>query len=128
MAVVSRAGAAMCPCCHGYGVYPTYPSVCWYCNGTGEDHLAEPVAPAPVSDRVEHLRRIGQTGGMTTFDRYGSNHMRAIGKAGYAATVANHGEAYAAALLASKGWTPRRPDLLSDLRAGRALAALDRAA
>jgi hypothetical protein len=38
------------------------------------------------------MRRLGQSGGKTTFLRYGSAHHRAIGKAGYAATVARHGE------------------------------------
>jgi hypothetical protein len=82
-----------------------------------------PPNPAPVSfDRTEHLRRIGQSGGLTTLDRYGRNHFRAIGKAGYAACVKAHGGQYARDLLRAKGWTPRTPGLLADLRAGRELA------
>jgi hypothetical protein len=47
---------------------------------------------------------------------------------GYAATAARDGLPFAIALLASKRWTRRIPDLLSDLAAGRALADLDRVA
>ena len=117
-----------CPTCKGYGVYPKYPNVCWYCGGSGEDRFAEPVAAAPVNDRAEHLRRIGQIGGMTTLDRYGRGFYRTIGKAGYAAAVAKHGEPYVKGILAAKGWQPRRTDVLSDLRAGRQLAGLADAA
>jgi hypothetical protein len=115
-----------CTLCRGYGVYPKHPAVCWLCGGSGVD--PEPVASAPVSDRTEYLRRIGQTGGMTTLDRYGVNHYRAIGKAGYAVAVARHGKQFVDDILRAKGWTPRRPDLLSDLKAGRQLAEIDRIA
>ncbi len=55
--------------------------------------------------------------------------MRAIGTAGARVTIARHGVAYFRGIVTAKGWTGRRaPDLLSDLRAGRALADLDRAA
>jgi hypothetical protein len=66
---------------------------------------------------------------MATFARHGAAHMRAIGKSGYAAAVAAHGVAYVNGLLTEKRWAgPRRPDLLADLAAGRALADVDRAA
>jgi hypothetical protein len=97
-----------------------------HCGGdVGE--ATPPAAPVPF-DRAAHCRRIGQTGGLTTYERYGAVHYRTIGKAGYAATVAAHGQPYATALLAGKGWQRRKPDLLTDLAAGRALADLDRAA
>jgi hypothetical protein len=118
---------AACPSCRGVPTLSGPP--CWYCQESGVDHLAGETSPATVThDRTAHLRRIGQTGGLTTYARYGSTHMRAIGRAGYAATVAAHGQAYARDILRGKGWTPRKPDLLSDLRAGRALAALAAAA
>lgn len=98
---------------------------CPACGGSSVDPDAgEPPPPAATFDRAAHCQRIGQTGGLVMFARYGSAHMRAIGKAGYAATVKAHGEQYARDLLRAKGWTPRRPDLLCDLRAGRALAVL----
>ena len=66
---------------------------------------------------------------MTTFARYGSAHMRAIGKAGYRAAVQAHGVAYVNGILDAKRWRgPRQPDLATDLAAGRVLADLDRAA
>jgi hypothetical protein len=100
-----------------------------HCGAADRPGEAIPL-PAPVPfDRAAHCQRIGQTGGLTTYERYGAVHYRTIGKAGYAATVATHGQPYATALLSAKGWTaPRRPDLLSDLAAGRILADLDRAA
>jgi hypothetical protein len=121
------------PCvgCNGYGVVPMVPRTdhsgdpCWMCNGSGSD-----AAPAStVVDPTEHMRRIGQTGGLTTYALYGSHHMREIGRAGYAVTVARHGRDYALALIKGKGWEPKpRPDLLADLRAGRELAELAKAA
>ena len=128
-----------CSWCHGTGQRPACPSCkgvptiggqpCWYCQNSGVDHLADiPAAQPATTDRTEHLRRIGQTGGMTTLMRHGRTFYRTIGKAGYAATVARHGEQYTRDLLRAKGWQPRTPDLLSDLKAGRQLADLDRAA
>jgi hypothetical protein len=120
------------PCigCKGYGVVPMVPRTahsgrpCWMCDGSG----ALGVPASTVADRTEHLRRIGQTGGLTTYALHGTNHFRRIGRLGYAVTVARHGQPYATALLARKGWTPRKPDLLSDLRAGRELADVANAA
>jgi hypothetical protein len=124
--------SAACPACQGTGVCPRYPDgACWMCSGAGTDHRAgeqSPATPVPF-DRAQQCRRIGQTGGLATYQRHGSAHMRAIGKAGYRAAVANHGVAHVAGILAAKGWHgPRQPDLLADLRAGRLLADLDRAA
>jgi hypothetical protein len=66
---------------------------------------------------------------MATFARHGAAHMRAIGRAGYAAAVEACGVGYVSGLLKAKRWDgPRRPDLLADLAAGRVLADLDRAA
>jgi hypothetical protein len=101
---------------------------CWYCGGCGEEPYPDITPTMPVNDRVEHLRRIGQTGGMTTYSRYGSGFYRTIGKAGYQAAVAKHGEPYVKGILAAKGWQPRKPDLLADLKTGRQLAELDRIA
>jgi hypothetical protein len=96
-------------------------------DGAGEG--APPPAPARHFDRAAHCQRIGQTGGLTTFQRYGSAHMRTIGKAGYRAAVKVHGVAYVNGILDAKRWHgPRRPGLLTDLAAGRVLADLDRAA
>jgi hypothetical protein len=87
------------------------------------------VPPRPSFDRAAHCQRIGQAGGLATVQRHGVAHMRAIGKAGYRAAVAAHGVGYVNGLLDAKRWGgPRRPDLLADLAAGRALAGLDRAA
>jgi hypothetical protein len=96
--------------------------------GTGE--ATPPTAAAPVPfDRAEHCRRIGQTGGLTTVARHGVAHMRAIGTAGARVTIERHGAAYWRGLVTAKAWDgTRRPDLLSDLAAGRVLADLDRAA
>jgi hypothetical protein len=124
------------PCseCRGFGCVAKIPTTafsgqpCWFCGGTGAGPFGNATPSTPVSDRVARLRRIGQTGGMTTFLRYGSNFYRRIGRAGYQATAKAHGEQYARDLLRAKGWTPRQPDLLGDLRIGRELAELDRAA
>jgi len=100
------------------------------CGAADAGEATAPTDHAPVAfDRAAHCERIGQTDGLTTFERYGTNHYRAIGKTGYRVAVARHGVGYVAGILAAKGWTaPRKPDLLSDLAAGRALADLDRAA
>jgi hypothetical protein len=87
--------------------------------------------PAPVRhvDRAAHCRRIGQTGWLTTFERYGVAHVRAIGKAGYRAAVAACGVAFVNGLVMAKRWHgPCRPELLIELVAGDVLANLDRAA
>ena len=89
-----------------------------------------PQQPVPAQfDRVAHVQRIGQTGGLTTVERYGAAQMRAIGKAGNAAAVKANGVAYVNGVLKVKRWDgPRRPEVLTDLAAGRVLADLDRAA
>jgi hypothetical protein len=131
LAIVTATDPDLCPACNGYGVHRMVPRTahsgkrCWYCNGSGLDGDA---TTATTSDRTEHLRRIGQTGGMTTYERYGAHHMSVIGKTGYAITAARHGKQYARDLVRAKGWTQRKPELLSDLRAGRELADFDRAA
>jgi hypothetical protein len=97
----------------------------------GEDIApARATGPAPRRfDRAAHCQRIGQAGGLRTLERHGRAHFVAIGKAGYAAAVKAHGVAYVNGVLTAKRWDgPRRPDLLADLAAGRALADLDRAA
>lgn len=43
-----------------------------------------------ITSRISHCQRIGRKGGMATFRKYGANHMRRIGKVGFAATVAKH--------------------------------------
>jgi hypothetical protein len=88
-----------------------------------------PSAPLRHFDRAAHCQRIGQTGGLTTGERYGVVHMRAIGTAGYRAAVKAHGVGYVNGILEAKRWDgPRRPELLADLAAGDVLADLDRAA
>jgi hypothetical protein len=78
-----------------------------------------------VTGRIEHLRRIGASGGHVTFSRYGSGHMRRIGKIGFAVTAQKLGRAQAIAHIKGKGWQGRRgDDLAADLTAGRVLAAL----
>ena len=54
---------------------------------------------------------------------YGTQHMRAIGKAGARATIKAHGVGYWQGLLKRKGWAgPRTPDLAADLTVGEYLA------
>src|SRR5688572_137815 len=73
--------------------------------GAGRAGVAPPPpVPARRFDRAAHCQRIGQSGGMTTFARYGSAHMRAIGKAGYRAAVTAHGVAYVTGILDAKRW------------------------
>ena len=52
----------------------------------------------------------------------GRNVEDAVG--GALGEVAAHGGPYVQDILRAKGWFPRTPDLLSDLKAGRELAAL----
>jgi len=55
--------------------------------------------------------------------------MRVIGQTGARVTIARHGYAYWRGLMDGKGWqAPRQASFLDDLRAGRMLADLDRAA
>jgi hypothetical protein len=117
-----------CSWCAGSGRQPAPAPACPACAGTGTDHLAGDASPAPF-DRVARCGGSGQTGGLATVARYGVAHMRAIGTAGARVTIARHGLDYWRGLVSAKGWSaPRKPDLLSDLAAGRALADLDRAA
>ncbi len=101
------------------------------CGGVTEreGEAAPPPTPAPRRfDRHGHCQRIGQAGGLRTLERQGRAHFVAIGKAGYAAVKA-HGVGYVNGLLKAKRWDGRRrPDLMSDMAAGRVLADLDRAA
>jgi DnaJ-class molecular chaperone len=123
----------VCPACTGTGeaTHAAFLGVaCWYCNGSGADGFATvpPAASIPF-DRAEHCRRIGSYGGVATATTHGTHHMRVIGQTGARMTIARHGLDYWRGIVAAKGWTEaRRPDLLSDLAAGRALADLDRAA
>jgi hypothetical protein len=124
-----KATEGFCPDCTPHFDFATHGFVnCGTTAAPGE--ATPPAAPAPVPfDRHAHCQRIGQTGGLATYQRYGSSHYRAIGRAGYRVAVERHGVAYVDGLLKAKGWTgPHRPDLLSDLAAGRALAELDLAA
>jgi hypothetical protein len=102
------------------------------CGAAGSDtgEATPPTAPAPASfDRAGHCRKIASYGGVATVRTHGVAHMRAIGTAGARATIARHGFDYWRGIVAAKRWNgTRRPDLLSDLAAGRALADLDRAA
>ena len=83
-----------------------------------------PFRPRPF-DRVEHCRRIGAHGGAATVARHGTQHMATIGKAGARSTIERHGVAFFRGIVAAKGWTgPRRPELVTDLAAGRWLADL----
>lgn len=67
-------------------------------------------------DRAEHCRRIGQSGGFTTSERYGSAYMRRIGKIGYAVTKQRHGVGRAQEILSGKGWKGSRvPDFRADM-------------
>jgi hypothetical protein len=78
---------------------------------------------------MAHCRRIASYGGVATVTTHGTHHMRVIGQTGARVTIDRHGYDYWRGLMDAKGWTaPRKPDLLADLAAGRALAELDRAA
>ena len=125
-----RTVEGFCPACTPHYDFPRRGFVNCGARVDRAGEATSPPAPAPVPfDRAAHCQRIGQTGGLTTFQRYGAAHMRAIGKAGYAAAVKAHGVAYVNGLLTAKRWDgPRRPELLTDLAAGRVLADLDRAA
>ena len=81
--------------------------------------------PRRQFDRVEHCRRIGAHGGAATVARHGTAHMATIGKAGARTTIARHGVAFFRGIVKAKGWTgPRRPELVTDLAAGRWFADL----
>jgi hypothetical protein len=55
--------------------------------------------------------------------------MRVIGQTGAKVTIERHGYEFWRGLMDAKGWqAPRQVGFLGDLRAGRALADLDRAA
>lgn len=95
----------------------------------GRALAGEATPPAAPFDRAAHCRRIGQTGGLTTYQRCGRHHMAAIGTAGAKVTIERHGHAYWLGLVTAKGYTARRdPDVLADLTAARELVELKRAA
>ena len=83
------------------------------------------VVPFPVRqpfDRAAHCQAIA-AGGARTVALYGTQHMRAIGKAGARATIRAHGIGYWRGIVTKKGWAgPRRPDLAADLALGEELA------
>jgi hypothetical protein len=94
--------------------------------GTGD--ATPPTAPAPF-DRAAHCRRIAGNGVVATVTTHGSHHMRVIGQTGARVTIARHGYAFWRGLMDAKGWqAARQVNFLDDLRAGRVLADLDRAA
>ena len=87
--------------------------------------------PSPVVafDRAAHCRRIAGYGGVATVATHGTHHMRVIGQTGARVTIARHGVDFWRGLMTVKGWTaPRQVSFLDDLRAGRELAELARAA
>ncbi|MFL5760273.1 MAG: hypothetical protein ACJ789_11070 [Thermomicrobiales bacterium] len=104
---------------------------CFVNCGATEQRTGEatpPTAPIPF-DRTAHCRKIASYGGVGTVRTHGLAHMRAIGDAGARVTIARHGAAYWRGRVTAKGCDGmRRPDLPSDLAAGRTLADLDRAA
>ncbi len=59
-------------------------------------------------DRVAHCRRVGSLGGYATYDRYGENYMRDIGRRGYASTKKLYGAGRAQEILKGKGWKRSR--------------------
>jgi hypothetical protein len=70
----------------------------------------DPDPEPPPFDRAAHCRRIAQSGGFTTAERYGDAYMAMIGKRGFAVTKDVLGTAQAVALIRGKGW--RRPQQL----------------
>ena len=84
------------------------------------DNAAESTVSSPenVVHMDRHTRAVihGQSGGLTTFERYGSQHFRLIGKAGYQATKNAYGVPFVVSLLRSKGWfRPQGTTLQQDL-------------
>ena len=62
-------------------------------------------------------------GGARTVALYGTQHMRAIGRARARATIQRHGLDTFKGIVKAKGWTgPRTPDLAADLAIGKHLA------
>ncbi len=105
----------------------------WYAQGVLElDPEPEPPTPAAPNvvpfrprrfDRAAHCQAIAAGGGARTVALYGSQHMRAIGKAGARATIKAHGVGYWRGIVAKKGWSgPRTPGLAADLAIGAYLA------
>lgn len=67
--------------------------------------------------------------GVATVTAHGTHHMRVIGQTGARVTIERYGYDFWRGLMAAKGWqAPRQVNFLDDLRAGRMLADLDRAA
>ena len=89
---------------------------------------ATPPTVAPF-DRAAHCRRIASYGGVATVTTHGTHHMRVIGQTGAWVTIERYGYDSWRGLMDAKGWhAPRQVFFLNDLRAGRALADLDRTA
>jgi hypothetical protein len=90
---------------------------------------ATPTAAASGFDRAAHCRRIASYGGVATVTTHGTHHMRVIWQTGARVTIERHGYAFWRGLMDARGWqAPRQVSFLDDLRAGRMLADLDRAA
>jgi hypothetical protein len=105
----------------------------WFANCGASDRTGEatpPNNPEPVPfDRAAHCRRIASYGGAATVTTHGAHHMRIIGQTGARVTIARHGYDFWRGLMDAKRWAaPREVSFLDDLRAGRVLADLDRAA
>ena len=76
-----------------------------------------------------HCRKIASYGGGATVTTHGTHHMRVIGQTGARVTIERHGYDFWRGLMDAKGCTaPRQVSFVDDLRAGRMLADLDRAA
>lgn len=111
-----------CPDCRAKDSIPTAAFV----GRTRE--ATPPTAPVPF-DRAAHCRRIASYGGVATFTTHGAHYMRIIGQTGARVTVGRYGYAFWRGLMDAKGWqAPRQVSFLDDLRAGHALAELERAA
>lgn len=75
---------------------------------------------------AEHCRKIAAHGGAAVYAKYGSHHMRALGKAGARATIKAHGAGYFLGVMKLRGWSGRRhDDVLLDLAYGETLAQLE---
>jgi hypothetical protein len=84
-------------------------------------------------ERAEHCRRIAQSGGYATVEKYGVHHMAAIGTAGAKVTIERHGVAFFQGMMERKGRryssakqritaTRGKHSLARDLHAGMVLA------
>jgi hypothetical protein len=98
--------------------------------GTANGEASASPTPEPIPfDRAAHCRKIASYGGMATLTTHGVHHFCVIGQTGAKVTIERHGYAFWRGIVAGKGLTAsRKPHLLSNLAAGRALADLRRAA